>query len=627
MADNNSFLLFSETMERINNTSSRLQIQDILSNYYLSLDGSSLIYAVYLSTSTFYPEYKNIQLNIGDKIIMDILSECTGLKKANLKKEFSKVGDYGIIGMKYRTPQLFISKKKLNVKEVVMKMREISEINGMKSKEMKSRKMLEMVAICSPLETKYIFRLFEEKLKVKISFSTVLISLSKVFGGIKKVDGCSKENGSKVDNDGNDDNTLTPINFQNEVKDAYHRKPDLELLVKFLQEEGINNLINFTMTPGIPLKPMLATPSKDVSSAYKKVENSKFTCEFKYDGERVQIHSSKNCSRTFSRNLEDNSEKYPDIKIKSKNNKDYILDGEVVAYDKENKKIMSFQELSTRKRKANKKESGSKNNELSSSSNIPLNTTATSSFKNVNICVFIFDCLYFDGLSLINKPLEFRRQILRNEFEEIENVLYFSEFKDCSNTEEIEDFFKKACDGNYEGIMIKQLNSNYIPSQRSNSWIKLKKDYIDQLGDSFDLIVIGAYYGKGKRAGVYGGFLLGSYNKEDCIYESICKIGTGFSEEDLQIISEEINNKIVNNNFNLKVKDQIKPDVWVKPELVWEIKAAGVSLSPIYSCYIKEGDKGLSLRFPRFIRSRKDKKAEEGTSSEEIYKVYKEVSE
>jgi DNA ligase-1 len=260
-------------------------------------------------------------------------------------------------------------------------------------------------------------------------------------------------------------------------------------------------------------------------------------------------------------------------------------------------------------------------------SNNTFNTTTLSSVKDVNICVFIFDCLYFDGLSLINKPLEFRRQILRNEFEEIENVLYFSEFKDCSNTEEIEDFFKKACDGNYEGIMIKQLNSNYIPSQRSNSWIKLKKDYIDQLGDSFDLIVIGAYYGKGKRAGVYGGFLLGSYNKEDCIYESICKIGTGFSEEDLQIISEEINNLIVNNCFDVKVKDQIKPDVWVKPELVWEIKAAGVSLSPIYSCYIQEGDKGLSLRFPRFIRSRKDKKAEEGTSSEEIYKVYKEVSE
>ncbi|EOB13379.1 DNA ligase [Nosema bombycis CQ1] len=626
MADNNSFLLFSETMERVNNTSSRLQIQDILSNYYLSLDSSSLIYAVYLSTSTFYPEYKNIQLNIGDKIIMDILSECTGLKKANLKKEFSKVGDYGMIGMKYRTPQLFISKKKLNIKEVVMKMREISEINGMKSKEMKSRKMLEMVAICSPLETKYIFRLFEEKLKVKISFSTVLISLSKVFEGIKKEDVCKDDGSSKLDDDSNDDNTLTPINFQNEVKDAYHRKPDLELLVKFLQEEGINSLINFTMTPGIPLKPMLATPSKDVSSAYKKVENSKFTCEFKYDGERVQIHSSKNCSRTFSRNLEDNSEKYPDIKIKSKNNKDYILDGEVVAYDKENKKIMSFQELSTRKRKANKKESGNKNNELSSSSNIPINTSS-SSFKNVNICVFIFDCLYFDGLSLINKPLEFRRQILRNEFEEIENVLYFSEFKDCSNTEEIEDFFKKAYDGNYEGIMIKQLNSNYIPSQRSNSWIKLKKDYIDQLGDSFDLIVIGAYYGKGKRAGVYGGFLLGSYNKEDCIYESICKIGTGFSEEDLQIISEEINSLNVDKCFDIKVKDQIKPDVWVKPELVWEIKAAGVSLSPIYSCCIQEGDKGLSLRFPRFIRSRKDKKAEEGTSSEEIYKVYKEVSE
>ena len=211
---------------------------------------------------------------------------------------------------------------------------------------------------------------------------------------------------------------------------------------------------------------------------------------------------------------------------------------------------------------------------------------------------------------MINKSLENRREVLYSEFEEIKGKFQFSEYINCSNIDEIEDFFTKSLTGNYEGIMIKTLDdsSKYLPSERSNSWIKLKKDYIDNVSDTFDLVVIGAYYGKGKRTGWYGGFLLASYDNENEVFETICKIGTGFDELTLSRLYEE----------------QTIPDIWIKPHIVWEIKAAAVSPSPIYSCGIQNDSKGYSLRFPRFLRERNDKKCTDATSSKQITLIYSE---
>ncbi|KAF9762826.1 DNA ligase 1 [Nosema granulosis] len=568
------FVHFAERMERISFLKGRLEIQSTLTEYFKEVE-DDLVYAVYLATTTFFPEYKNKQLNIGDKIIYDVLSESTGLKVTTLRKEYAKEGDFGTIGMLHRAPQLFISPRRLSLKDVVCKLREVADISGTKSKTLKMRKMLEMVAICSPLEIKYIFRIFEEKLKVKIAFSTVLTSLAKMYPG------------EHVEN----------------VKGAYYRRPDIELLIRTISEKGIENLSeSFGMVPGIPLKPMLAQPTKDVSTAYKKVENKLFTCEYKYDGERVQIHSHNGMISIYSRNLEESTVKFGDVKVVSKNQKDFIIDGEVVAYDVENKKILSFQTLSTRKRKDT--------NEV------------------VKVCIFVFDILFFDGVNLIEKSLRERREILYNEFEEIESKFYFSEHLDCKSVEEIDGFFQKSCEQNYEGIMIKLLEegSTYLPSQRSNSWIKLKKDYIDNGGDSFDLVVVGAYYGKGKRTGVYGGFLLASFNDSEGVFETVCKIGTGFSEENLSKLYEELNNYVTEVPKDIRYKDQTKPDVWISPKLVWEVKAAGVSLSPVYCSGIDNESRGLSLRFPRFIRSRDDKGPEDGTTSDQIYSMYREIN-
>ena len=341
---------------------------------------------------------------------------------------------------------------------------------------------------------------------------------------------------------------------------------------------------------------MLAQPSKNLTAAFSKVENDNFVSEFKYDGERVQIHHFDGKTTIFSRNSENLTEKYPDIASLNINEKSFILDGEVVAYD--NGKILSFQTLSTRKRKNVDK-------------------------IEVGVCVFAFDLLFYDSEELVLQPLSARREILKSNFTEISDKLKMADGVECASVEDIDAHLKTALQSNCEGVMLKLLGSIYKPSHRTNKWVKVKKDYLDALGDSLDLVVIGAFYGKGKRTGNFGGFLLAVYDDEEDMFRTCCKIGTGFSDENLQLFYEQLSPLITANTARIVYNERtVKPDVWIEPKLVWEVKAASLSLSPVHSA--RSLDKGISLRFPRFIKERFDKRAEDATTSNQILRMYNE---
>ncbi|ADM11115.1 DNA ligase [Encephalitozoon intestinalis ATCC 50506] len=572
------FVDFCTVLERINQTTKRLEIQSILTDYLKDvhkIDPPSLAPVLYLFTATVYPEYFNKELGVGENTLINVVAELTGKSAKNVKKEYSKEGDLGTIAMKCRVSQLFVLKTQLEVMDVFLGMRKVANEGGQKSSASKKRIILGMMVKCSPLESKYLIRLIEGRLKVGLALKTVLISLANAFSSDKA----------------------------DEVKAAFNRQPDIGRLAECILEYGVEGLpTKFQVSPGVPLKPMLANPSKDLTSAFKKVENKNFTCEYKYDGERIQIHKFGNRIETFSRNSEKTTEKYPDLMdLYNISDRDFIIDGEIVAYDRKERKILPFQILTTRKRKR-----------------------VESSKIDVQVCVFGFDLIYFDGKTYIDEPFEERRKILHSSFKEMDGKFQFTEFKDCETPEESEMFFNESVEKGFEGMMIKILGSDatYLPSQRSNKWIKIKKDYLEGMSDSLDLVVMGAYYGKGKRAGFYGGFLLGVYNDEEEKFEALCKIGTGFDDNILSRLYEQLSSNLCSAPKNYSYKESVKPDVWVEAKYVWEVKAAGLSLSPIYNAGGNRNEKGISLRFPRFLREREDKDVKEVTTSSQIYQMY-----
>jgi DNA ligase-1 len=442
------------------------------------------------------------------------------------------------------------------------------------------------------------------KLRIGLAEQSLLVALARAFIVIEKY--VKKEKSYTPDGD---KFKAQVDEAADAVKSAYNRLPNFDILSKVLLENGIEGLEEGCQSMiSVPMKPMLAQPSKGIEEVLKKFNDHKFTCEFKYDGERAQIHMSESGKTyIFSRNQEDSSGKYPDVLREIKNyvkpeTKSFILDCEAVAWDTVENRILPFQVLSTRKRKS------AEDDEI-----------------KVKVCLFAFDLLHLNDKSLIKLSLAKRRKILKDSFNETPGKFMFAKARDVENLEEIQEVLDEAVHGQCEGLMVKTLDSSYEIAKRSQHWLKLKKDYLEGVGDTVDAVVIGAYYGKGKRTGAYGGFLLACYDEDNEQFQTVCKLGTGFKDEDLETHTNFLKQHVIEKPKSYyRIDDTLKPDVWFEAIQVWEIKCADLSLSPVHTAAIGvlESNKGISLRFPRYLRIRDDKKPEEATSASQIVDMY-----
>ncbi|GBE77969.1 DNA ligase 1 [Sparassis crispa] len=566
-------------------------------------DTDSLLQAVYLCINRLSPDYVGIELGIGESLLIKAIGQSAGRSIAVVKAELKKDGDLGLVAMNSKNSQKTLFKPKpLTLPFVFKSLKEIALSSGQSSQTKKVSIITKLLAACQGSEAKYIVRSLEGKLRIGNAERTVLVALAHASVLVEQQRATKKLSQEKL--------TARLEESANIIKAVYSELPTYDLVIPALLEVGIDKLReNCKLTPGVPLKPMLAKPTKAIGEVLDRFENKRFTCEYKYDGERAQVHKLEDGTiAVFSRNSEDMSKKYPDLmeqlpECVKENTQSFVFDAEAVAIDKDTGKLMPFQELSRRKRKDVKVED-----------------------IQVRVCLFAFDLLYLNGEPLLQKPLTERKQLLREHFQQVAGEFDFAKSSDGETTDEIQAFLEESVKDGCEGLMIKMLegeHSFYEPSRRTVNWLKLKKDYLAGVGDSLDLIVVGGYYGKGKRTNVYGAFLLACYDAESEEYQTICKIGTGFSDEALQAHYETLKPlEVTKVRSDVKVGGA-KPDVWFEPKIVWEVLTADLSLSPIYTA--AKGladDRGISLRFPRFIRVRDDKSADDATGPEQIAEMY-----
>lgn len=583
------FSAIAQTLDTLEKTSSKIQQAMALATLFRKCDPVSMDKVVYFLQGVLWPEWKGLpELGIAEKGIQKAIATAVGASESDVEKLNKQLGDYGAVVEKLKMLKekksagltAFIkgtkyTDRKLTIEQVYDTLTKIAMLQGEGSRDIKIRLLSSLLTIADAKEAKFIVRFVEGRLRLGVGDATIMDGLAGAFGVPRDV-----------------------------IERAYNIYPDLGTIAKMLAEKGVQELRSLHPTPGIPLRPMLAERASDPNEIISKA-GTPCLAEFKYDGERAQIHKKGNNIWVFSRRLEEITHRYPDVvemALKYIKANDVIIEGEIVAIDPETREYRPFQELMHRKRKKEIQEA----------------------IKEYPVVVRLFDCLYVDGIDLTIKPLNERREWLKKIIEESEEFR-LAEHMVVRDVKELDEFFLKAVENGMEGIMVKSLglDSIYQAGVRGWLWIKYKRDYRSEMIDTVDLVVVGAFYGKGKRAGSFGALLAAAFDPDTNNFKTVCKVGSGFTDEDLASLPKILDPlKLPHKHPN--VDSDIEADVWIEPKLVIEVIGAELTLSPVHTCcknWVKPGV-GISIRFPRFIRWRPDKSPMEATTTKEIYEMY-----
>lgn len=579
----------AEVFDRLEKTSSRLEMTDILAEFFRNVKPEEIRKTIYLSVGRLHPDFVPLELGMADKLVLKAIASVSGRRSEEVEDLWTKTGDPGEVA------EMLIAKKKqmtlfsepLSFQNVIEGLTAIENASGKDSQDKKMKLLARMLHDSSPLEARYLCRIVTGRMRVGAGTMTAMDALASAFA--------SKED-------------------RPDIERAFNITCDMGLVAETLASGGLDAVKGIEVSVGNPVKVMLAERLRSLPEIMERL-GGKCAFEYKYDGIRVQAHIKKGPGgfvKLFSRRLEDLTSNFPDIGealLRQLKGREAIVEGECVAYDPDTGTLQPFQNVTHRRKKHGMEKA----------------------VEDIPVRIFLFDMLYCNGEDYTLKPYSFRRMRLESSFKDDDSERYdrigYTSRAIIDSDEKAQKFFDGAIAARCEGIMAKSLSEDsvYRAGSRGFLWIKYKKDYTQSLVDSFDLTVVGAFYGMGKRAGKYGALLMAAYDPDTGRFGTACKLGTGFDDAFLDAMPGLLE-KYRCETKPASLDAEMVPDVWFIPGVVLEVTAADISLSPIHTIAygtVKE-DAGLGLRFPRFTgRVRDDKTPEQCTTASEIVEFYR----
>jgi len=591
---------FSEVAEifnEIEQESSRTKITKLLAELFGKATPSEASVIAYLSLGDLNPTYVGTKFNFAEKSMIKVVALLLEESQESIAKKRKKLGDLGLVIAE--VGELAWGKDAgLTVTQVNKFLHDFLNISGTGSQMSKEKSLFDLLNRLDCLSAKYVLRVILGKLRLGFSDMTLLDAFSWMDKGDKSL--------------------------RKPLENAYNISADIGLIIKTLKEDGIKKIECMEINPGVPIRPAAAERLSDAKAIFKKI--GKCVAQPKLDGFRLQVHvfhdGKKRKVRFFSRNLQDMSEMFPELyeAACALTKKDFVAEGEAIAYEAESGTFLPFQETVKRRRKYDIEEVS----------------------KDVPLKLFFFDLLYLDGKSFLESRHDERRKKMlmlfpkqkadsqqgegqQGEGQQTEGPISPIEEAEISSAEELEKYFSANIASGLEGLVVKRPDSVYQPGKRNFNWIKLKRQETGELTDTIDCVILGYYAGHGKRASFgIGALLVGVYNKKEDRFETVAKIGTGLSDKEWKEqkkMCDEVAQKT--KPKNVVCAKELVPDVWTSPEIVCLIRADEITLSPTHSAGKKEGKQGLALRFPRIMGYRPDKSAKEATTVKEIRELYK----
>ncbi len=580
------FSQLAEYYEKLEATSKRLELVDILSKLFEESNADEIGKICYLIQGRVAPFFEPIELGMAESMVAQAIARAYCGTKEEVIKLYRQKGNMGLAAQELaKSSRLKVPAKgearqrwhgSQTVSQVFGGLRKIADFVGEGTVEKKVSALSDILKMLDPISVKHIVNIPLGTLRLGIGDPTVMDALSLAKTGNKK---------------------LRPV-----IEDAYNKTSDLGFVAEVFFRKGQKGLADIKLIVGKPVRPALAERMPNADEVVKRM-GDKFAAEPKFDGFRVQIHKNGDKVEIFSRNLEDMTHSFPDLAegvLNEVEAKTAIMEGEAIAYNPQTEEFLPFQETTKRRRKYKIAETA----------------------KALPLVMFAFDILYLNGKDITEETEVVRRKLLEKVVPKGNAVIRIAEQRIISTAREISGFFNEAISDGLEGLMIKKLDSPYKAGGRGFHWIKFKRASSGDLADTVDCVLLGVYAGKGKRTvfGV-GGLLVGVYDEKNDAFVTICRLGTGLTDEEFKQV-HEIAQKLKVAHKPARVSSKIEPSYWVEPKVVLEVYADEITKSPIHTAGEEDGV-GYALRFPRLVKFREsEKRPEDSTTVSEVKKLY-----